>query len=115
MLPRLVDAVSHGSKRITPTPPTNSNICRLWIRPSGECGRAGNIYYSLIARRSKFGTDKVPIRPVCFRARCDCECLARKRPGVRGHYSQLRLLFLPGCEALLQICQRNGVDGCPQA
>ena len=34
---------------------TNVNICRLFIPPSGECNRAGMMYYSLIARRSDFG------------------------------------------------------------
>ena len=34
---------------------TNAKFCRLLVRPSGEWSRAGVRYYSVIARRSKFG------------------------------------------------------------
>ena len=34
---------------------TNANLCRLFIRPSGEWSKTGMRYHSLIARRNELG------------------------------------------------------------
>ena len=51
----LVNAVNHGSSSAMSPLSTNANLCRPFIKPSGEWSRAGMRYHSLILRRSEFG------------------------------------------------------------
>ena len=56
--PLPVYATGHGNRSTMPPLYTNANVCRLFIRPSGEWSRAGMRYHNFTARRSEFGVAK---------------------------------------------------------
>ena len=58
MSPRIEYPTSLGSRKAVSPLSTNAILCRLLMRPSGECSGAGIMYHSLIARRNEFGVAK---------------------------------------------------------
>lgn len=80
----------------------NANLCRLFIRPSGEWSRAGTVYHSLITRRIEFG-----VAESRFDRFFPMAWVTRELPGAYAP------AFSPVVKRLLQVLHKNFMEWWP--
>ena len=97
-----------GAEGLCPRFPPNANLCRLLILPSGEWSRAGIRYHSLVTLRCEFGVAKSRYDLYSPKAWSRMPCPSTTRRACAP--AKYGCNFLPGCETLPQVLQRNGIE-----
>lgn len=91
----------------------NSNLRRLFMRPSGQCRKTGRTYYSLINHtHEEVRHRQASVRPVLSHG-VNGNAYHVNAQGARVHQSDTTVLSRWSCQPLLQIFRGSDTERCP--